>query len=469
MAQLSFIKSTMQDMSYANLIKGQIFYCTDENKYFYDITHDIRMEVDNIHFFEADVDMSTLLYIDGHIYIIGDNPDTQFFKYAHKSFGSSPELIPVLTTEDVFDIFNAYEELVCTTLFRQNGTKYAPTTVASQVWASDGVNLEDKLRAITRINRAVVEVEVTEEAQKVFTIPYPFDNYFSDPGNSMDVYIGSTRVSETRYSVEGATLTFLEWDEGIELGRKLTFIFWYNVSIINAAGDKMRFDGRYLVNQSVTVDKLFNASNDFRYADERAIPTCRAMRDMFDHLSDKIDMFTYGLTAYGTTINEYNAGAEHVNDFKLLAPNFNLIDGSCLEITLHKPMLDGIKLKVNLGEYYPIYYNNAPVTKGLFSAGDVVCLRFNGVKNIFHICSEGAYTSRTVHYVYTATGGENIIKFDIPEYTSGLNTVKVYQNNLRLFENINYTVMNRQISLINYTAAEGDMFYFEVDVISKLR
>lgn len=82
-------------------------------------------------------------------------------------------------------------------------------------------------------------VTATEEGQKVFDIPIPFDNYFA-LDNKCLVFLDGTYIDESRYDIDTLDnkLTFFSNDDAQSIGKELTFLFFYvanenNISFIN--------------------------------------------------------------------------------------------------------------------------------------------------------------------------------------------------------------------------------------------
>lgn len=74
------------------------------------------------------------------------------------------------------------------------------------------------------LTRTVASVLVTEANQKTFTIP--MENFDKDK-HFFDVRVGSTWFSDERYDIVNNTIVLKTDEEGIELGRKVFFVFFY--------------------------------------------------------------------------------------------------------------------------------------------------------------------------------------------------------------------------------------------------
>ena len=75
----------------------------------------------------------------------------------------------------------------------------------------------------------IVDVPAIEDKQPVFTIPFPTENFLSKK-NSFIVILGTLIVDPQRYNVIGNKLVFIDPNDYVDKGRKLTFIFFYTKS-----------------------------------------------------------------------------------------------------------------------------------------------------------------------------------------------------------------------------------------------
>lgn len=72
--------------------------------------------------------------------------------------------------------------------------------------------------------RTVASVIATEDKQKIFTIPI---SNFNKNTHFFDVRIGSVWISDERYDIVNNTIVLKENEEGIDVGRKIWFVFTY--------------------------------------------------------------------------------------------------------------------------------------------------------------------------------------------------------------------------------------------------
>lgn len=74
------------------------------------------------------------------------------------------------------------------------------------------------------LTRTVKVVVATEPNQKTFTIP--MEN-FKKEVHLFDVRVGTTWFSDERYDIVDNTIVLKESEEGIEQGRRVSFVFTY--------------------------------------------------------------------------------------------------------------------------------------------------------------------------------------------------------------------------------------------------
>lgn len=77
---------------------------------------------------------------------------------------------------------------------------------------------------IATLVKTVEVIEATIDNQKVFTIPM---QDFDETVHLFEVRIGSVWFSNERYDIVNDTIVLKDTEEGIEKGRKLSFIFTY--------------------------------------------------------------------------------------------------------------------------------------------------------------------------------------------------------------------------------------------------
>lgn len=80
------------------------------------------------------------------------------------------------------------------------------------------------------VKTSTIEIMATEEGQREFDIPFPFDQYI-EKGNKFFLVIGTTYVDRRRYEITQNRIILSE-DDAMHLGRLLTFFFIYTQDTI---------------------------------------------------------------------------------------------------------------------------------------------------------------------------------------------------------------------------------------------
>lgn len=453
MAELVIYKIQKVNLKNVEIATGNIIYCTDTYEFYYDSNNLVRTEVSGIYFANQEAFNLYESFKVGYIYYI-DNTGVYLYK--------NNTTVEATTSDDMESVVEAFDQLVPITMTSGliDGIKVAPRTLASLVYTSTGELVENKLKQISRIGRTVQQVVAEEDNQRTFTIPFPFESYFEN-GNSMDVIVGSVIMDVTRYSISNGSITFVNTDDGVAAGRNVTFIFWYNCEAPNSDLASSVINGSYIANNSIPSSKIEKISNDIRLNDNTSIASSQAVYNVYETLSKKLTRVTNNFKAKAITTGTGDS-------LVITLPRFTLVDGSNIDITLHEDMLANATLKVNTEAAYPIKINGNNVPSNAYAAGQVLSLYYNDVLEEFDIMTYSDYKISSYNYHCTPAEGASIITFTIPNYVAGITPLRVYQNNLRLFEELNYTLSGNSIILNSYTTSADDIFYFEIDRVEKM-
>lgn len=334
------------------------------------------------------------------------------------------------------------------------GKKYAFITTTDQVYGPNGETVTQRLRAICRLGMVNAFVEATEDNQMSFRIPYPFEE-FEEEGNYFEVCIGSVIVTPDRYSVEDGVLTFALEEDAVKLGRSVMFRFWFN-SATPEANALLVMDGRYIADRSIPTYKIQNLSNAINNPNPYCIATSLAVKSLYDTVMSRMNKVAADVASFVTSSGTGKA-------LEATIPYFALKDQHVIYLRLHEAIANNATLTVNGGIAYPIYVNDNPITAGV-AAGSILSLCFNEMLRRFQVFSDTSkYRVASYTSSYHAAAGENTINFDIPEFNPSLDKLTVYQNNMRLFQDVNYNLGANSIQLIDYVTDANDFFYFEVD------
>ena len=453
--ELSLAKTLLKFVPDMELQPGQYIYCTDCNRAFYDIRDNIRIEVDLVIVAVITVDDITDR-VDKRVYYM--EPARRFVVWDddHHEFRT------LNTSTDADAVYGSYGMVPFTMRSQVTGMNLAPRTLASAVYTSTGESVEALIANSYRLGYKTISIVAPYDGYNMMQIPYPFQDYVQ-PGNVMELYHNGLRLNEDKdYVVEGLALRILD-QHYVYAGDTLTFIFTYNSTNVSSSPQRqMVIEGGYITRHSIPTDRLESVTDSYTLGLSDTVATSKALTDAYTRVNERIDRLE---TDYK---GSYYATAGGTSDIvTVVIPEMPpLQDGTEINVKLTKNLNNGAVLRLNTDENRPIFVNGTRTT-GVYRAGELITLVYNLDINAFLVKLYGDYKITTYYYHTRAQGNESIIQFAIPKYVPGITTLRVYQNNLRLFDTINYTVKDNAIRLLEYTAEAGDIFSFEVDVVEK--
>lgn len=367
----------------------------------------------------------------------------------------------VTNVTDIKHIFFLNNLTVSTIYKKANGntTPYAPRTIGSAVYLSSGATVEDLARNITRLSTSIAHVTATMNNQTSFEVPYPFENYMT-LGNSMMVFVGTTFIVNTRYSLSSdySVLYFLN-GMNVKKGRDVTFVFLYNSRpMLNGSAplSYMTYDGGYMADATLPIQKMEKYSSSLRNKDLDCVATSKAVADLYETLLSKIDKLDSKYAVYAKAFGTSTA-------YQVDIPNFVLTDFSIIHMRANVACGNNPTLKVNNGTAYPIY---ATFTDRLMSGdvaeNEVITLTFNEDEGRFYVISDTGVVVVSTQFTYTTTkDGEDTFDISNLDISPIQDILEVYQDGFMLTEGIHYTNNhNGTITLLGYTAEEYTEFTF---------
>lgn len=362
-----------------------------------------------------------------------------------------------LTHDEAWSV-ETLKKMIPTTIVDNKGIVYAPRTLSTNVYMESGETVDVRLRSISKVGLAMRHVIATEERQQTFKIPYPFDNYVSE-GNSFWIYVGGIMVDSRRYYVsdDNDYITFIDKDDYVEKDRTCTFLFWYN-SATPETGVLLVMDGKYITPGTIETNRLANTSDSIDLNDPQAVATARAVCTVRNVLNERIDSLA-GNVSVTCMADSTSTSTELVVNI----PNYTLVDSNMIHIRLREDLGPNATLKVNDQPAMPIYNGNNRVQSGPL-AGEIINVSFNSLENRFYIYGTSAFKFETTYYSNSPDEGSSIIPFNI-SYDSLVDKLDVYYNGIKLFPNINFTLRENSIELLDFTSETGDLFTFEVTQI----
>lgn len=366
-----------------------------------------------------------------------------------------------LTHDEAWSV-DTIKKMVPTTIVDNKGIVYAPRTLSTAVYTESGDTVDVRLKSISKIGLAMRHVVATEERQQTFTIPFPFDNYLSE-GNSFWLYVGGIMVDERRYyiSEDGTTVTFIDSDDYVEKDRTCTFLFWYN-SATPETGVLLVMDGKYITPRTIETNRLAHVSDSIDLNAPDAVASARAVCTLRNVLNERID----GL-AGNVSVTCLADSTSTSTELVVKIPNYKLVDSNMIHIRLLQDLGPNATLQINDEPAMPIYNGNNRVEAGPL-AGEIINVSFNSLENRFYIYGVSTFKLETTYYHNSPEIGTNEIPFSL-SYNPLVDKLAVWYNGARMFEDINYTMNESSITLLDFVSEAGDLFTFELTQIIPIR
>lgn len=362
-----------------------------------------------------------------------------------------------LTHDEAWSI-ETIKKMIPTTIVDNKGIVYAPRSLSTSVYMESGETIDVRLKSISKVGLAMRHVIATEERQQTFTIPFPFDNYLSE-GNSFWIYVGGIMVDSRRYyiSEDGTQITFIDSEDYVEKDRTCTFLFWYN-SATPDTGVLLVMDGKYITPRTIETNRLANVSDSIDLNDPEAVASARAVCTLRNVMNERIDGLA-GNVSVTCLADSTSTSIELV----VKIPNYQLIDSNMIHIRLREDLGPNATLRVNDEPALPIYNGNNRVEAGPL-AGEIINVSFNSLDNRFYIYGVSSFKLETTYYSNSPEEGSSTIPFKL-SYDALVDKLDVYYNGVKLFPDINYTLNESSITLLDFESEVGDLFTFELTQI----
>lgn len=453
--ELSLAKTLLKFVPEMATKPGQYIYCTDDTRAFYDIRTNIRIEVDLVIVEVISVDDITEK-VDKQVYymeparrfVVYDEPNDQF-----KTLNNSDEADAV---------YGSYGLVPFTMRNQITGMNLAPRTLASAVYTSYGESVEAILANSYRLGHKCANITAPYDGYDLMEVPYPFDDY-AQPGNVTEVYLDGLLLTEgVDYEINDSILRIIDPSK-VHEGDLITFVFTYNATDVPITPQRqMVIEGGYITRSSIPTSKLEKVSDSITEPLSDTVASSKAVNDVYTTLSERIAELEELYKG-----NYYATAGGNADVIEVSIPGYTETNGTTINVKLTQNLNNGAAIKVNELNNKYIYVNGTQTT-GIYQAGQFITLVYDAAEDRYNVKLYTDYKIGTYYYHTRAVGGEAYISFAIPKYIPGVTTLRVYQNNLRLFDTINYTVKDNAIRLLDYTANPGDIFSFEVDVVEQL-
>ena len=451
MATLKYLATERAHLSQVPITEGQFIATTDTNEVFYDVAVDIRFKTNKLTLVDTDTERYRLSNNDqvstDVIYYIKESELFYIWTGAWKN---------VVATTEITKFLGDYKNITPTTLVKGE-ERFAPLTIASQVFTDDGETVEAKVRQISHIASAFDSIVVTKKG-KTFDIPVPFERYFDQP-NMLLVYIGTLQIYPNRYSIEGNKITF---QEEVEAGRTINFYFVYNAHAPKL--ETMNYiDGAYLNKGTVPIDRMQKYSHSYTTNDATSVASSAAVKGLYDKMNALLDR--------GGIITKCVTKDDNTTMNTSLSNEYKLLDGNVISVRFHANVGNHATLRVD-GKNIPIFIGYDPVKTGDIHAGDELYLQYDYLTERFYVTNGLPYLIDSTTYSYAVVAdGENTFTFNALNYDPGVDRLEVFHNGVRLIQgkNFSFNSESKSISLVGYTADAGDVLEMVVYKVARSR
>ena len=451
MATLKYLATERAHLSQVPITEGQFIATTDTNEVFYDVAVDIRFKTNKLTLVDTDAERYRLSNNDqvstDVIYYIKESELFYIWTGAWKN---------VVATTEITKFLGDYKNITPTTLVKGE-ERFAPLTIASQVFTDDGETVEAKVRQISHIASAFDSIVVTKKG-KIFDIPVPFERYFDQP-NMLLVYIGTLQIYPNRYSIEGNKITF---QEEVEAGRTINFYFVYNAHAPKL--ETMNYiDGAYLNKGTVPIDRMQKYSHSYTTNDATSVASSAAVKGLYDKMNALLDR--------GGIITKCVTKDDNTTMNTSLPNEYKLLDGNVISVRFHANVGNHATLRVD-GKNIPIFIGYDPVKTGDIHAGDELYLQYDYLTERFYVTNGLPYLIDSTTYSYAVVAdGENTFTFNALNYDPGVDRLEVFHNGVRLIQgkNFSFNSESKSISLVGYTADAGDVLEMVVYKVARSR
>ena len=451
MATLKYLATERAHLSQVPITEGQFIATTDTNEVFYDVAVDIRFKTNKLTLVDTDAERYRLSNNDqvstDVIYYIKESELFYIWTGAWKN---------VVATTEIAKFLGDYKNITPTTLVKGE-ERFAPLTIASQVFTDDGETVEAKVRQISHIASAFDSIVVTKKG-KTFDIPVPFERYFDQP-NMLLVYIGTLQIYPNRYSIEGNKITF---QEEVEAGRTINFYFVYNAHAPKL--ETMNYiDGAYINKGTVPIDRMQKYSHSYTTNDATSVASSAAVKGLYDKMNALLDR--------GGIITKCVTKDDNTTMNTSLPNEYKLLDGNVISVRFHANVGNHATLRVD-GKNIPIFIGYDPVKTGDIHAGDELYLQYDYLTERFYVTNGLPYLIDSTTYSYAVVAdGENTFTFNALNYDPGVDRLEVFHNGVRLIQgkNFSFNSESKSISLVGYTADAGDVLEMVVYKVARSR
>lgn len=468
MARIKYMEIPRSDLNEVKIVAGQVIHCLDTGECFYDNANTIRIlsefiiPVGNIN--EVSVPTVNRLYIDRHAYPNEDGEilykDPEYCTmYKYNSYGNWQI---VTNTAEVNDFLSSYSEME-PAILQENGRNKAPITLANQVFTQTGDTVEDLVKEIKLLKVGMETIDIDNDyIMEVPTTP-PYDVYHNYPKRNFTlVTVNGKLLPNTKYKFIHNKLTILKSQDALMYKDQVIILYIYQADLNSSDTKSAGYtDGGYIIDKTIPVTKLEKTTNSYTEDNPEYIPTAKALASAYSNMLLKLNQVDPCSTVYPTDSSS--------NNYEILVfiKKYVLSDANVVSIRTKLDLGTDCCLRINDLEPIPIYtLAGVPIKDGDVKKNTVINLRYNAQDNVFYLMNPDNFKIEKDIEVFEIDGQIHrppMVTIPVPleNYIPGFDCVNVYQNNIRLFENINYEKSGQNIVLIGYFAKLGDVFVFE--------
>lgn len=467
MAKLKYIETDRANLPEFAIVGGQVLHCLDTGEIFFDNANTVRVLTELVILVDSIKSVTSplrdRLYIDRHAYVdengLLKHKDPEFATmYKLNEFGIWEQ---VLDSIEVSFFLSSYVEME-PAILNEEGRNKAPATLARYVYTDDGANVQDLLNQIIIPKSAVVSFTIDGNEHAVgttYNATLPFENYFSNSNSAALVFLNGKILSDIDYKFINENIVFTN---ELILNDVITIVYIYQANAGKDNKDSVLYtDGNYILDKSVSRNKLAKTTDSYMIDDTSVIPSAKALYDSHRTLIQKIN-------AIDPTSQIYTAdSSSHNYEIVLLIRNYQLQDCSTITLRTRYDIGTDCDVRINNFDPVPLYTNvGTPIKEGVIKAGQVITIRYNAQDEVFYIVNPDFYKVIKDRFDYFIDGVNitaPILKVPIgfEDYNPVYDVIDVYYENIRLFKDINYDIGNGFILLKGFSASEGERFILE--------
>lgn len=260
------MKVTLKPSLYSNFdditkLKGQLLYATDTGNACYDITDDLRIDIDSTRQLDTNEEREGLENPKQNIIYIILNSNTMY-RYDKTIGWLHVESFEAL--QDILVSASTFTPMV----INVHGINFAPKTLAEYVYMSNGATLQNSIDDLMKkgskitLEQKTIHIELQSDKIKVMEIPFPISGY-NIHKFPITVLKNDVKIGIDEYAIGREQLIFTDTiAQANKKGDRITFIFSWANTIANDGLNATSINGvRIFIGDNV-IDKEERINND---------------------------------------------------------------------------------------------------------------------------------------------------------------------------------------------------------------